>query len=187
MLRGFTMPIKGACLPSNDGVMPNAPRTYRNGIHEGIDFYDGDTCVRIARGTEVVAAKDGTVIRADRVYRPVTSAEMERLLTLSAQQGYTGFEVLDRLRGRQVWIDHGGGVVTRYAHLLDVAPNVEEGVFVRAGQVIAYVGNSGTPEGINDPNAENHLHFEIRIGDSYLGQGLPPNEVRALVERAFQP
>src|SRR5690606_17294390 len=43
--RGFTMPIEGACLPSRDAVMPNAPRAYRNGVHEGVDFYNGDICV----------------------------------------------------------------------------------------------------------------------------------------------
>lgn len=181
------MPIAGACLPSSDTLLPNAARPYRNGFHEGIDFYDGYVCVRVYRGTEVVAAKDGTVVRADHDYQPITAAEMERLLSRVQDEGYTPPEVLDRLRGRQVWIDHGGGIITRYAHLLDIAPGVEEGVFVRAGQVIGYVGNSGTPDGVSNPDVENHLHFEIRIDGGYLGQGLAPGQVRALLERVFRP
>jgi murein DD-endopeptidase MepM/ murein hydrolase activator NlpD len=53
--------------------------------------------------------------------------------------------------------------------------------------VIGYVGNSGTPESLDAPNAEMHLHFEIRVGDGYLGQGLAPEEVRSLYDKAFAP
>jgi murein DD-endopeptidase MepM/ murein hydrolase activator NlpD len=102
-----------------------------------------------------------------------------------AAQGETDEESLDRYRGRQVWIDHGAGVITRYAHLSRVADGLRVGMSVKRGEVIGYVGNSGTPESLIDPNAEMHLHFEIRVGDSYLGQGLTPEEVRALYESAF--
>lgn len=182
---GFIFPLAGACLPTSDNLLPNAPRPYRAGIHEGIDFYDGLACAAIAAGTPVLAAKAGTVVRADWDYQEITAAEMEDLLTASQEQGYTDAESLDRFRGRQVWIDHGGGIVTRYAHLAAIAAGLEVGSLVEAGQVIGYVGNSGTPEGVSDPNAENHLHFEIRIGDSYLGQGLPVEQVRALLQQAF--
>jgi murein DD-endopeptidase MepM/ murein hydrolase activator NlpD len=86
-----------------------------------------------------------------------------------------------------VWVDHGNGVVTRYAHLLSVEAGIANGMVVRAGQVLGYVGNSGTPEGISDADAENHLHFEIWVGGSYLGQGLSAAETRRLWERAFAP
>jgi hypothetical protein len=38
---------------------------------------------------------------------------------------------------------------------------------------------------LTDPNAEMHLHFELRVGDTYLGNGLPAADVRSLYERAF--
>jgi murein DD-endopeptidase MepM/ murein hydrolase activator NlpD len=56
---------------------------------------------------------------------------------------------------------------------------------VTKGQLIAFVGNSGTPESIVDPASEMHLHWELRLGDSYLGKALPPSQVRALYLTVF--
>jgi hypothetical protein len=42
VLKGFIFPIAGGCLPKGDQLMPNAPRNYRQGTHEGIDFYNVD-------------------------------------------------------------------------------------------------------------------------------------------------
>ena len=156
-------------------------------MHEGIDFYDGLACAKIVKGAPVLAVQGGTVIRAGHDFVEMTTEELDRLLTLSQEQGYTDAEALDRFRGLQVWIDHGGGIETRYAHLLGVAPNIDVGASVVTGEVIGYVGNSGTPEGVTDPNAEIHLHFEIRIGDSYLGQDLTFEETVAALEQAFSP
>jgi murein DD-endopeptidase MepM/ murein hydrolase activator NlpD len=77
-------------------------------------------------------------------------------------------------------------VVTRYAHLLGIAPGVALGTVVQAGQFIAFVGESGTPESLSNPGTEYHLHFEVRVGDSYLGKGLSAAEVRRLYERLFE-
>jgi len=55
--------------------------------------------------------------------------------------------------GQVVAIDHGLGVVTRYAHLERVI--VREGDEVETGDIIATVGSSGRATGP-------HLHFEVR-------------------------
>ena len=182
LLRGFVYPIAGACLPESDTLMPNAPRPYRNGVHEGIDLYESDSCTLVGRGTEVLAAKAGTVIRADSQFTELTASELSRL-----QASPNTPEALDRFRGRQVWIDHGNGIVTRYAHLGGIAPGIAAGKSVTAGQVIAYVGESGTPESVNAPNTDNHLHFEVRLGPNYAGQGSPPTEVRRIYQAIFNP
>ena len=184
-LTGFAVPIDGGCLPSGDQLMPGAAREYRQGTHEGIDFYDSDNCTSIGAGTEVLAAKAGEVIRADWDYTPLSQAELDETETRQPVEGQTDEEALDTYRGRQVWIDHGNGVVTRYAHLGRIAEGIDVGVSVRQGDLIAYVGNSGTPESLADPDAEMHLHFELRVGEEYLGKGLPAAEVRALYEKAF--
>jgi len=165
--------------------MPGASREYRQGTHEGIDFYDSDNCTPIGAGTEVLAAKAGKVVRADWNYSPLTQAELDEMEKQTPSEGQTDEAALDRYRGRQAWIDHGNGVVTRYAHLSRIADGIDVGVSVRQGELIAYVGNSGTPESLTDPNAEMHLHFELRVGDGYLGKGMAAPEVRSLYEKAF--
>lgn len=183
----FAFPIEEACLPSSDLLMPNAPREYRSGVHEGIDFYGVDNCVPITAGTPVLAVADGVVIRADLGYHDLTWEELDALNRRVAGGDAGDPDVLDAFRGRQVWIRHDNGVVTRYAHLEGIADGVVEGGRVLRGEVIGYVGDSGTPESLTAPGTEYHLHFEIRVGDTFLGQGLPPDQVRALYQEAFTP
>jgi murein DD-endopeptidase MepM/ murein hydrolase activator NlpD len=184
-LSGFSYPIAGACLPSSDDLMPNAPREYRSGIHEGVDFYTGYNCVDVPANTEVLAVKGGTVTRADNDFVEMTLDELNAILARTQTQGYTDDEALDKFRGRQVWIDHGNGIVTRYAHLAGIPAKIVAGTVVRAGDVVGFVGDSGTPESITDPGVEIHLHWEMRVDDSFLGANLPASEVRALYERLF--
>jgi murein DD-endopeptidase MepM/ murein hydrolase activator NlpD len=54
--------------------------------------------------------------------------------------------------GNVVWIDHGGAVLTVYAHLSDL--QVETGASVEPGQQIGLSGASGNASGA-------HLHFEL--------------------------
>jgi murein DD-endopeptidase MepM/ murein hydrolase activator NlpD len=185
-LSGFAYPIAGGCLPQNDDLMPGAPRQYRNGIHEGMDFYDSDNCTSIGLGTEVLAAKPGTIIRADSDYHDLTAAEIS---DLEARARFNGSDpqIEDAFRGRQVWVDHGNGIVTRYAHLSGIADGIEMGKHVNQGELIAYVGESGTPESVTDPGTQYHLHFEVRVGDTYLGEGLQVDEVRRLYDQVFSP
>lgn len=183
---GFIFPIDGACLPVEDSLMPGAPRTYRNGIHEGVDFYDVDNCTPIGLDTEIVAAKAGTVVRADLDYMDITPEEVAQLEQEALDNGNSE-AIEDKFRGRQVWIDHGDGIVTRYAHLHAIADGIVVGKHVNQSELIAYAGESGTPESVTAPGSEVHLHFEIRVGDQYLGEGLEPDAVRELYTQALAP
>ncbi|MGD8837227.1 MAG: M23 family metallopeptidase [Desulfobacteraceae bacterium] len=58
------------------------------------------------------------------------------------------------LLGNVVVIDHGHGIVTRYAHLDKVI--CEKGAKVQRGAVIGHMGNSGRSTGP-------HLHYEVRL------------------------
>lgn len=59
--------------------------------------------------------------------------------------------------GNCVSIDHGDGLMTRYAHMSLVV--VTDGQSVTAGEVIGFVGATGNATG-------NHLHFEVRINNN---------------------
>ncbi|NLB34280.1 MAG: M23 family metallopeptidase [Elusimicrobia bacterium] len=63
--------------------------------------------------------------------------------------------------GRLVVIDHGNGFSTRYGHCSSIL--VEQGDRVEQGQIIAYVGRTGSATG-------NHLHYEVW----YRGKAVNP-------------
>ncbi len=185
-MRGFSSPIEGASLTTRDFQMPGAPRHYRLGVHEGIDFYGHTVGVTVNRNTPVHAVADGTVIRALVDYQPLTAAQADSWAAQTTNLGYTPAEVLDGYRGRQVWIDHGNGVISRYAHLSALEPGIVEGAQVTQGQVIARVGNSGTPSSLNSQSYDVHLHLELWVGDHFVGQFLRPIEAREWLERILR-
>ena len=67
--------------------------------------------------------------------------------------------------GNTLEIDHGNGLVTRYAHCAGF--EVERGALVKRGQLVARVGNTGRSTGP-------HLHFEVLV------EGAPQDPARFL-------
>ena len=59
--------------------------------------------------------------------------------------------------GNAIDIDHGGGVLTRYAHLRRI--ETKKGAAIAAGETIGQVGSTGRTTGP-------HLHFEVRLDGS---------------------
>lgn len=177
-LDDFIVPITGSNITFRDFQMPGAPRHYRLGVHNGLDLY-------WQPGTGVRAIGDGVVVRADTDYVPPSAADLARWAADSAARGYTTEEVLDNYMGRQIWIEHEPGVVSRYAHLRAIAPGISAGTAVTRGQPIGEVGNSGSPASLQSEQADAHLHFELWLGDQHLGQYLRPIETRELVEAMF--
>ena len=171
VVRGLRLPIDGVGLPDDPDLLPNAPRDYRGGYHEGIDF-------PAPNGTPVHAVSDGTIVRIDHDFVDWDPERESAALDEAVQLGYTPARTLDLIRGRQVWIADGDRVVTRYAHLSAVA-DLAVGDHVSAGDIIGAVGSSGYPEG--GP----HLHLEVRVGASYLGDGLAGDALIAAVAAAF--
>lgn len=61
--------------------------------------------------------------------------------------------------GKTVIVEHGRGYSSLYGHLSQSL--VQPGQYVEAGEVIAYMGNTGWSTGP-------HLHFEVRLNDEPL-------------------
>ena len=100
---------------------------------------------------------------------PILAAAGGMVITREWHPGY----------GQLLEIDHGNGLVTRYAHCSSI--EVDVGALVKRGQLVAKVGNTGRSTGA-------HLHFEVLVEGSpqdparFLGRSVAP-----LVEFAARP
>jgi len=93
---------------------------------------------------------------------------------------------LDRLRGRQVWVRASDGTVLRYGHLAGVRTGVRVGTNVYRGQVLGFVGNSGTDRAVTGSQDGARLRFEIWTEDGeFFGAGLDATEVRLAAATLF--
>lgn len=180
------IPIKGASLPRHPGVFPGARRLYRHGVHQGLDFFhDPGAGTHVMVNTPAVAAAAGTVVRADLNYRDMDARQYSKIMSDCARSQYCSEANEDLFRGCQVWIDHGNGLVTRYAHLNKARSDLKVGTHVNSGDIIGYIGYSGTGENQPGRVKHPHLHFEIWLDDHYLGYGLTPAETMALYQKLF--
>ena len=181
----YVVPVEGATISSRANHLPGAPRAYRNGTHEGFDFYGGSVSVPISYGTPISAVADGVVVRADHDYVENSLEQYNQVIDAAKRSLNTPPDILDKLRGRQVWIEHAGGFVTRYAHLSGIPGEVVVGNAVKQGQVVGATGNSGTLEAAQNTEDDPHPHVEIWKGDVYLGKGLEPQAIYTLAAQVF--
>ncbi len=182
---GYTVPVEGATISSRPAHWPGASRAYRNGTHEGFDFYAGTVAVPIEFGTPIRAVAAGTVLRSDLNYVEMTTDEYNQVIETSKRSLNTPPELLDKLRGRQVWVEHPGGFISRYAHLSSIPATLTAGSKVKQGDMVGSTGNSGTLEAVNNTKDDPHPHVEIWKGDTYLGHGLETQQIYNLAEQVF--
>jgi murein DD-endopeptidase MepM/ murein hydrolase activator NlpD len=189
-LTGYTFPIPNGVLPKEAYALPGAARSYRNGYHKGVDIrmIQKDSIsplLPITFDTDVLAVSKGKVIRADHEFISMSIEEFERQKNLTTTSKVT---YVDRdFGGRQIWIDHGNGVVTTYNHLNSIDSKIKVGTVVKQGQVIGKAGNSGL-KGDSEGTSEGiHLHFEIWVKGEFLGRGLNATQSYRILENFFKP
>lgn len=123
----------------------------------GYSTWHSGTDIGVPRGTQVMAAASGTVIKAVTVTNdpngPYTAAGYkDHSFTAANGYGYGNYIMLDNGTDSK-----GNRLYTLYGHLSRV--NVSQGQTVSQGQIIGYSGNTGNSYGA-------HLHFEIRVNGS---------------------
>jgi len=120
------------CWPSRASTKVTS--AFGNRLHPILKTYKLHTGIDIGAksGTDILAANSGKVIAS------------------AYNAGGYGYYIM---------VDHGGGIVTLYAHSSKLL--VSKGDVVSRGQVIAKVGSTGMSTGA-------HLHFEVRINGQYV-------------------
>ncbi len=103
--------------------------------HPILGYYKMHTGVDWAApiGTPILAAGNGTVIKA---------------------QWDSGY-------GRRVEIQHANGYITTYNHMSGFARGIAEGVRVKQGQVVGFLGSTGLSTGP-------HLHYEVMVNGHFV-------------------
>jgi murein DD-endopeptidase MepM/ murein hydrolase activator NlpD len=109
------------------------------------------------RGTPIFASGNGKIIRANR----------------------------SSTYGNVIYIDHGYGYETRYAHMNKFAKGIRKGKKVKRGDLIGYVGNTGR-------SVAPHLHYEVLYKDRHVNPidfyfgNLSAEEFAAIQEASMQ-
>lgn len=179
-------PIEGAQVSTIKNHLPGARRAYRNGYHEGIDWYPYASGQHISTVTPVYAMAKGVVVRADHNYNEYPSPEERNEdLALTAQLGQTPLYIFDRLRGRQVWVQYDKGVMVRFAHLDAIAKDLHVGKKVTESTIIGFVGNSGTSGAVNNDGSQLHLHKDILIYGELFWKPYTLEETKKIVVEIF--
>jgi murein DD-endopeptidase MepM/ murein hydrolase activator NlpD len=117
---------------STSGFVRPVPGAVSSGFGMRVHPITGNT--RMHNGVDMNAAHGD----------PIRAVRSGRVILAGVKGGY----------GNTIMIDHGGGMVTLYAHQSRLA--VSNGASVSTGQVIGYIGSTGQSTGP-------HLHFEVRI------------------------
>ena len=142
-------PINGARLTSSFGRRKHPISGYRK-MHKGVDF-------GARSGTPIMAAGNGTVVRANR---------------------YGGY-------GNYVRIKHSDGYSTAYAHMSKFARGIKKGKRVTQDQIIGYVGSTGALTGphLHYEVLKNGRHINPRQLNQLSGKPLAKADMPKFEER----
>ena len=154
---GFWFPVGGSTVEEAGGKQfaPGTPTATtltahfggNDSVHQGLGGGHGAIDIGAGKGTYVIASKSGTVTypgKGDRIDYP------DSFIKPDANGKYN----CSGLVANRVYIDHGDGTKTGYAHFSANTITVRAGDQVIQGQIIGKVGSSGCSTGY-------HLHFEV--------------------------
>jgi murein DD-endopeptidase MepM/ murein hydrolase activator NlpD len=136
-----------------------------------VDYYDADgnsakkflmrKPVKGARFTSGFGMRRHPVSRRVRMHRGSDWAAPYGTPILAAGNGIVEVAKRKGGHGNYIRIRHANGYKTTYSHLQKFARGLRDGIKVRMGQVIGYVGSTGVSTGP-------HLHFEVLINNRHV-------------------
>ena len=133
-----------------------------------VDYYDANGSTgrqflmrRPVRGEDVrltsaFGMRMHPLLHTMRMHNGIDWAAPQGTPIMAAGNGIIEFAGMKGESGIFVRIRHANGYKTGYAHMSRIAAGITEGVRVRQGQIIGYVGSTGMSSGA-------HLHFEVMI------------------------
>lgn len=156
-------------------------------------FYnkDGKTIVKSLLRTPINAAKISSrfgmrthpIHGYSKMHKGVDFAARIGTPILAAGHGIVEYKGIKGGYGNYIKVRHNNVYSTAYAHISKFAQGIKVGSKVKQGQVIAYVGNTGTSTGA-------HLHYEVHkhgvqinpqsVKSTSIGEKLVGNELKKL-------
>ncbi len=110
------------------------------------------------RITSYFGEREDPISGEDGVHNAIDIALDEGTCVSAAWDGVVSKTGYDSTSGKYVWLVHKNGNETFYCHLSEVL--VSDGVVIRAGETIAFSGNTGYSTGP-------HLHFAVKENGEY--------------------
>ncbi len=139
---GIVQRIKGTNQEENEYKnLPNLKNYFSwpcEGLNHGLLHPKNAVDISNVCGTKIFASQEGLVIKAKKGFN----------------KGY----------GNYILIQHPNGTQTLYAYLREI--KVKEGQYVKKGEQIGTMGNSGEPERVKGC----HLHFEVYGAKNFLAK-----------------
>lgn len=97
---------------------------------------------------------------------PIRATGHGRISFIGVQNGY----------GKVIFIEHANDYSTVYAHQSRFKNGLRKGVAVEKGQIIGYVGSTGTSSG-------SHLHYELRVSNQPVDPIQEKRQLASYIQR----
>ncbi len=107
------------------------------------------------------------ILGYSRMHRGLDFAAPSGSPIKAAGDGVVEFAAYGRTFGNNVRLRHANSYKTRYAHMSRIARGIRNGVRVKQGRIIGYVGSTGMSTGP-------HLHYEVY----HQGQSINPTRIK---------
>ncbi len=142
--------------PPVSASIPVTPSHYPGGRWPqlGYGVLDGMVFAGAPLSDTVRAVASGTISRIVHDPPPLLDTDLGIITTT----GRVPADLQDAMWGKQIWVDHGDGIQTRYGGLGEILPSLAEGQSVGLFTILGYVG-------------EGPVFLGLWADDQYLGYG----------------